>query len=183
MRIFKQISLILFTAIVLSSCMPYMIKSESDGATKEQQEEVKAQVMSLLKEEYKQPFKLEDFNYKYDTHWKHIDCQIAGYCPKVRYGTYSFKIQAVDNPIITMKFDIDDENKYSIKDLIEYFKNTQLKERYCSAFARYYGDITNGNKLPLEPYTSETSKFCDGRNQTSFHLSRDYYLKHKDEYK
>ena len=115
---FIKISLILFTAIVLSSCMPYMIKSESDGATKEQQEEVKAQVMSLLKEEYKQPFKLEDFNYKYDTHWKHIDCQIAGYCPKVRYGTYSFKIQAVDNPIITMKFDIDDENKDSIKETI-----------------------------------------------------------------
>ena len=112
---FIKISLILFTAIVLSSCMPYMIKAESDGATKEQQEQVKQEVLKLLTDEYKQPFKLEDFNYKYDTHWKHIDCQIAGYCPKVRYGTYSFKIQAVDNPIVTMNFDIKDKGKESIK--------------------------------------------------------------------
>jgi len=183
MRIFKQISLILFTAIVLSSCMPYMIKSESDGATKEQQEEVKAQVMSLLKEEYKQPFKLEDFNYKYDTHWKHIDCQIAGYCPKVRYGTYHFKIQAVDNPIITMNFKFDDEKKESINELIDSFKKNQLKKVYCSAFAGYYGDVTNGNKKPLQPYTKDTENLCDSIGGTGFHIYRDYYLKHKDEYK
>jgi len=180
---FIKISLILFTAIVLSSCMPYMIKSESDGATKEQQEEVKAQVMSLLKEEYKQPFKLEDFNYKYDTHWKHIDCQIAGYCPKVRYGTYSFKIQAVDNPIITMKFDIDDENKDSIKKVIESFKKTQLNKRYCSAFASYYLDIMNYRQQIKQPYTSETEKFCDSKDQTEYKDYKNYYLKHKDEYK
>jgi len=59
----------------------------------------------------------------------------------------------------------------------------QLKDVYCSAFASYYMNANRSQTKVLQPYTNETSKFCDNRDQTGFHISRDYYLKHKDEYK
>lgn len=157
-------------------------KKESNEATQEQQQEVKTQVMKLLEEEYKQPFKLEDFSYKYERHWVDNSCQLS-LCDMEKYGTYHFEIQAVDNPIIELEFNIDDENKESIKDVVDSFKKNQLSKVYCSAFARYYSDFVNNKAKKIQPYFGSTAKFCDSRGQTSFHISRDYYLKHKNEYK
>jgi hypothetical protein len=44
------------------------------------------------------------------------------------YGTYYFKIQAVDNPIIVMDFSMNDglATKESIKPLIDSFKKNQF---------------------------------------------------------
>ena len=150
----------------------------SEEATKEQQEEVKTQVMKLLEEEYKQPFKLESFDYKYETHASSHSLP-ATYS---KYGIYSFKVKAVDNPIIEMNFSVDD-NKDSIKPLIESFKKTQLKERYCRGFAAYYLNVMNNREKIIQPSTKETEKYCDNKGQTWYKEYKDYYLKHKDEYK
>jgi len=178
---FIKISLILLTTIVLSSCMPYMIKAESDGATKEQQEQVKQEVLKLLTDEYKQPFKLEDFSYKYERHWVDSTCQMS-FCEMEKYGTYNFKVKAIDNPIITMNFKFDDEKKESIKDVIDSFKKNQLHDRYCRGFASYYLDVMNDRKKIIQPYTEKTEKYCNKKDQIWYQEYKDYYLKHKDEY-
>ncbi|WP_035718539.1 hypothetical protein, partial [Francisella sp. W12-1067] len=92
----------------------------SDKATKQQQEQVMQEVMQLLKQEYNQPFKLLNYKYEYKKHY-----DLGGnchYCDVVKYGTYYFKIQALDNPIIVMDFRIDDINKSSTNELLEDFK-------------------------------------------------------------
>lgn len=114
----KLIKLIILTFLVttLVSCGAYQYttaKKESNEATQEQQEQVKTQVIKLLEEEYKQPFKLEDFSYKYERHWVDSSCQMS-FCEMEKYGTYYFKVQAINNPII-MDFKIDDDKKESIK--------------------------------------------------------------------
>ncbi|QIV96381.1 hypothetical protein EDC55_10433 [Allofrancisella inopinata] len=177
----------LYLAIFLSGCssvalmsapiIGYSQRSISPKATKEQQQQVKQEVMQLLEKEYKQPFKLESFEYKYQTHNR------PGSFDFSQYGSYYFKVQAPDNPIIVMDFRIDDINKSSTNELIEDFKKRQLKSVYCAAFPAYYRQsIANKTKV-LQPYTKQTEKFCDSRNQTSFHSPRNYYLKHQDEYK
>lgn len=166
--------------VILSGCVTTLF----GGASKQQQQEVKEQIMESLTDYYKQPFKLLDFSYDYGSHSNpSIDCVFL-YCKTEDYGIYHFKIQAVDNPIITMKFSIPDGMvKESIKPLIDSFKKSQLNSVYCSAFAGYYGKIVDNYGRFKQPYTKQTEKFCDNLEQTSFHLSRDYYLKHKDEYK
>lgn len=180
MKKFKLI-IAIFMLLLLSSCIPYKIKAEANSATTEQQNEVKQQVLKLLTDEYKQPFKLEDFSYKYETHWEHIDCQIAGYCPKVQYGTYYLKIKAIDNPIIVMHIEIKDKNKESIKRLINSFKKSQLKDLYCGAFFTYYGMTLKNNKKLQQPYTNRIEKFCDNRGQSSYKTFKDYYSLHESE--
>ncbi|QIV94181.1 hypothetical protein [Allofrancisella frigidaquae] len=178
-----QIITLFFLCCFLTSCMTaaatygYLERSISPKATKEQQQQVKQEVMQLLEKEYKQPFKLESFEYKYQTHNR------PGSFDFSQYGSYYFKVQALDNPIIVMDFRIDDINKSSTNELLEDFKKSQLKSVYCAAFPAYYRQsIANKTKV-LQPYTKQTEKFCDSRNQTSFHSPRDYYLKHQDEYK
>ncbi|AIT09004.1 hypothetical protein LO80_02770 [Candidatus Francisella endociliophora] len=174
MRLFKIVFLLSFL-ISLNSCStlafaPMMgaetVKSTfpkklSEEATKEQQEEVKAQVMKLLEEEYKQPFKLESFDYKYETHVSSNSIPANYY----KYGTYYFKVQAVDNPIIIMDFIIDDDSttKETIKPLITSFKKKQLNTIYCSSFGTYWKEHKNDkNNIALE----KTKKYCDARGQT-----------------
>lgn len=111
--------LVITIVILLSSCSKAVLVGEkkSAEATKEKQEEVKVQVMKLLEEEYKQPFKLESFDYKYENHF------YGGDLTSSEYGTYYFKVQAVDNPIIVMDFNFNDglATKESIKKRVLYF--------------------------------------------------------------
>jgi hypothetical protein len=176
MKIIKVFILIVI-ALSIVSC--------SSGASYKQQQEVKAEVMKLLKQEYKQPFKLLSFEYKYKSHTNPaMDCVFL-YCKSEKYGTYYFKVKAINNPIIIMDFSINDglATKESIKPMIDSFKSKQLKEVYCDAFAGYYGKIVDNYGKLEQPYTTITTKFCNSRGQTSFHISRDYYLKHQDQYK
>ena len=89
------------------------------GANNNQQEQVKNAVLKSLEQEYKQPFKILDFNYKYQSHSNPHDCVFL-YCKTEKYGTYYFKIQAVDNPIIVMDFKMNDGlvTKKSIKRVV-----------------------------------------------------------------
>ncbi|WP_149031959.1 hypothetical protein [Francisella philomiragia] len=140
-------------------------KKESNETTQEQQQEVKTQVMKLLEEEYKQPFKLEDFSYKYERHWVDNSCQLS-LCEMEKYGTYHFEIQAVDNPIIELEFNIDDENKESIKDVVDSFKKNQLSKVYCTAFSEIY--MYDKQKSVDESYLKKAKNYCDSRNQKGY---------------
>jgi hypothetical protein len=184
MRFIKLSFLTLFVT-TLVSCGAYQYTTatkESNEATTEQQQAVKTQVMKLLEEEYQQPFKLKDFSYKYERHWVDSTCQMS-FCEMEKYGTYNFKVKAIDNPIITMNFKFDDEKKESIKDVIDSFKKNQLHDRYCRGFASYYLDVMNDRKKIIQPYTEKTEKYCNKKDQIWYQEYKDYYLKHKDEYK
>lgn len=162
MKLFKNLVLALFF-VALSSCGAYQYttaKKESNKATKEQQQQVKNQVMKLLEEEYKQPFKLEDFSYKYERHWVDSSCQMS-FCEMEKYGTYYFKVKAIDNPIILMDFKIDDDKKETVKDVIDSFKKNQLKEVYCVGLIFYYSENIENNTKVKEPITSKNRAFCD----------------------
>ncbi|AIT09005.1 hypothetical protein LO80_02775 [Candidatus Francisella endociliophora] len=143
----------------------------SEKATKEQQEEVKNQVMKLLEEEYKQPFKLESFEYKYEKHH-----ETGGSINVREYGTYYFKIQAIDNPIIELDFVIKDKEtlKDSIKSLIESFKKKDLKRLYCSSLGEYYSKNHANASFDKNAF-DKNAKYCDERGD-----SEDYqfYIKY-----
>lgn len=175
MRNFLKVLLIVSLVFSIFGCAEKLSPKRSQS----EQQEVKTQVMQLLKEEYKQPFRLEKFNYKYETQYPNA----SGNKPYVIYGTFYFKIQAVDNPIILLDFKIDDDKKESIKDVIDSFKKNQLNERYCRGFAAYYLDVMNNRQKIIQPYTMETEKYCDAKNQRWYKEYKNYYLKHKDEYK
>ncbi|MBK2258023.1 hypothetical protein [Francisella philomiragia] len=174
-RKLAYILLVIFS-LFLSSCATKM-STEADNA---EQQKVKKQVLQLLEEEYNQPFKIESFNYKYETHYPSGNCMD---CRIKKYGTYHFQIQAVDNPIIELEFNIDDENKESIKDVVDSFKKDQLKELYCNSLRAYYrASIIDKIKVE-QPNTKLGEKFCSNRGQAWYQEYKDYYLKHKDEYK
>ncbi|QIV94835.1 hypothetical protein [Allofrancisella frigidaquae] len=167
-RLLKIITL-LYLSIFLSGCssvalmsapiIGYSQRSISPKATKEQQQQVKQEVMQLLEKEYKQPLKLESFEYKYQTHNR------PGSFDFSQYGSYYFKIQALDNPIIVMDFRIDDIKKSSTNELLEDFKKDQLKYLYCIALAKHYIDE---KKLLTDKLTNievTTNNYCDLRNQ------------------
>ncbi|MBK2279852.1 hypothetical protein [Francisella philomiragia] len=146
-----RLFMLLVLAFYLSSCSLF------GGASYKEQQEVKSQVMKLLEEEYKQPFKLENFEYKYETHYEYSFFWINW----ETYGTYHFEIQAVDNPIIVMNFDIDDKDKESISEVVESFKKNQLKEVYCVGLIKYYGKNLETNTKVKEPITSNNREYCD----------------------
>ncbi|WP_035719777.1 hypothetical protein [Francisella sp. W12-1067] len=156
---------LLLSIMLLTSCAKslWLGNKLSDKATKQQQEQVMQEVMQLLKQEYNQPFKLLNYKYEYKKHY-----DLGGnchYCDVVKYGTYYFKIQALDNPIIVMNFRIDDINKSSTNELIENFKKDQLKYLYCIALAKHY---INEKKLLTDKLTNievTTNNYCDLRNQ------------------
>ncbi|MEY8672820.1 hypothetical protein AB9G22_00325 [Francisella philomiragia] len=168
-----RLFMLLVLAFYLSSCSLF------GGASYKEQQEVKSQVMKLLEEEYKQPFKLENFEYKYETHYEYSFFWINW----ETYGTYHFQIQAVDNPIIELEFEIKDKNKESIKDVVDSFKKNQLKELYCNSLRAYYrASIIDKIKVE-QPNTKLGEKFCSNRGQAWYQEYKDYYLKHKNEYK
>ncbi|QIV96267.1 hypothetical protein EDC55_10185 [Allofrancisella inopinata] len=173
----KQIQIItlFFLCCFLTSCMTtaatygYLERSISPKATKEQQQQVKQQVMQLLEKEYKQPFKLESFEYKYQTHNRPGSFDFA------EYGTYYFKIEAVDNPVIVMNFRIDDMKKSSTNELIEGFKNKKLKDLYCGSLESYYLNLETEIS---QPYANEAEKYCDSRDQAYYKVPKERYLQY-----
>ena len=188
MRRFNMKQLRLFILILfistLVSCGAYQYATAekgSDGATKEQQADVKTQVMKLLEEEYNQPFKLESFDYEYERHWVDNTCQMS-FCKMKKYGTYYFKIKAIDNPIIIIDFNMNDglATKESIKPLIDSFKKNQLNDLFCIGLTRYYSRLTkNLNMKPQQPYTESAEKYCNSINQNGYKIYKDYYTKNK----
>ncbi|QIV94291.1 hypothetical protein [Allofrancisella frigidaquae] len=170
-----QIITLFFLCWFLTSCMTaaatygYLERSISPKATKEQQQQVKQEVMQLLEKEYKQPFKLESFEYKYQTHNRPGSFDFA------EYGTYYFKIQALDNPIIVMNFRIDDINKSSTNELLEDFKNKKLKDLYCGSLESYYLNLETEIS---QPYANEAEKYCDSRDQAYYKVQKERYLQY-----
>ena len=81
----KKTLFLLLLAILVSGCTTaiagysYTTRDKSAKASKKQQEEVKNQVMKLLEKEYKQPFKLESFEYKYEKFLKLIHRKYPSY--------------------------------------------------------------------------------------------------------
>ena len=106
MKLLKALSLS-GALIALFSCSERLSPKRSDA----EQQQVKQQVMKLLEAEYHQPFKLEEFNYKYDTKYKYGFLYKKGETS----GLFKFKIQAINNPIISTDFYIFDGKKDSIK--------------------------------------------------------------------
>ena len=165
MKFTKQIILVLFVA-TLVSCGAYQYTTatkESNEATKEQQEQVKQEVLTLITDEYKQPFKLENFSYKYERHWVDNTCQMS-FCKMEKYGTYSFKIKAVDNPIIIVDFKM--IQKDTLKESIDSFKKSRLKTIYCGSLAKHYvSDNIHLNNTKLSENEKKANRYCDSINQ------------------
>ncbi|AIT08782.1 hypothetical protein LO80_01515 [Candidatus Francisella endociliophora] len=170
MKIFR-IATVLILLISLGSCATKL----SDKANKDTQEQVKKEVMQSLEEYYKQPFKLEKFNYEYKTDYG----DVSGNHPSVTYGQYSFKVRAMNNPIIITNFYINDgDTKESIKGLIDSFKKNQLNSIYCMGLTKYYRYVNNNNKILKQPYTEQAEKYCDSVGQDRYKMYKEYYLKH-----
>ncbi|QIV95720.1 hypothetical protein EDC55_1222 [Allofrancisella inopinata] len=156
---------LLLSIMLLTSCAKslWLGSKLSDKATKQQQEQVKQEVMELLEKEYNQPFKLLNYKYEYKRHY-----DLGGnchYCDVVKYGTYYFNIKAVNNPIIVMDFRIDDMKNSSTNELIEGFKKDQLKYLYCIALAQHYIDEKKLLTDKLTDIEVTTNNYCDLRNQ------------------
>ena len=185
MRYVRIITLI-FLVSSLVGCGAYQYttaKKESNEATKEQQEEVKTQVMKLLEEYYKQPFELKSFDYSYERTWEDSSCQMS-FCKMIKYGIYKFKVEAINNPIIKFDFVISENKKESINSLIDSFKKNQLKGVYCNiGLDNYYSYLNDNNTKAKQPNTDDTVKYCESIGQTQYSLARDYYLKHESKYK
>ncbi|QIV94119.1 hypothetical protein [Allofrancisella frigidaquae] len=152
--------------MLLTSCAKslWLGNKLSDKATKQQQEQVKQEVMQLLKQEYNQPFKLLNYKYEYKKHY-----DLGGnchYCDVVKYGTYYFKIQALDNPIIVMNFRIDDIKKSSTNELLEDFKKNLLVNLYCGIGVADYYIKARKEKIVVDHKNLEKAeKYCQSRNQ------------------
>ena len=106
MRFIKIITLSI-ALISLFSCSERLSPKRSYT----EQQQIKQQVMKLLEKEYHQPFKLEEFNDKYDTKYEYGFLYKKGETS----GLFKFKIQAINNPIISTDFYIFDGKKDSIK--------------------------------------------------------------------
>ncbi|AIT09655.1 hypothetical protein LO80_06550 [Candidatus Francisella endociliophora] len=158
MRYLFKCSILVIFLLLLSSCSFDI----SPKATKEQQEQVKNQVMQLLEKEYNQPLKLLDFKYEYEFHNTYSFLYIIFR----KYGNYHFRIQAVDNPVIIMDFDFNDglATKESIKPLIDSFKKNQLNDLYCTGLSSIY--FKQKEKTVDQILLKKAEKYCDRRNQT-----------------
>ena len=125
------------------------------GRGKEQQQEVKEAIVPILEQKYKQQFKLLSFKYEHKIRFDGRDLKTT------EYGKYHFKIQAVDNPIIILDFDISDfATKDSIKPLIESFKKTQLNDLYCLGLSQYYKKNLDNDTMVKQPNTKKAEKYC-----------------------
>ena len=170
MRDFSKIIIILFVLSFLTSCSEKLAPKRSIS----EQLEVKKQVMLALENYYKQPFKLEDFSYKYETDYKYSFFYIHGDTS----GQYIFKINAVDNPIIKLDFVINDNKKESIKLLINSFKKDKLTWIYCLGLNYYYKDLKATDTL-RQPYVEKTEQYCDSTGEDDYKLYKAWYIKHQ----
>jgi len=108
MKLLKQI-IILISVVSLFSC------ASTATLDKTKDVEIQKEVIKVLQEEYKQPFKILDFKYKYESHTSPTSDCVFLYCKSRKYGTYYFKVKAINNPIITMNFKLEYADKASIK--------------------------------------------------------------------
>ncbi|KFJ43458.1 hypothetical protein IBE48_05505 [Francisella philomiragia] len=167
----KRFNLILlvFIYFLLSSCLStvatvsYFDRNKYEEPTKEQQQEVKKAIVPILEKEYKQPFKLLSFDYKHKVDFDGRDLKTT------EYGKYYFKVQAVDNPIIIMNFDISDfATKESIKPLIDSFKKNQLNGLYCGiGLVDHYLNTKRTLNDKLTPEEIKANNYCDSIGQKS----------------
>lgn len=146
------------------------------GANNNQQDQVKNAVLKALEQKYKQPFKVLDFSYKYESHSNPHDCVFL-YCKTEKYGTYYFKIQAVDNPIIIMSFNFTDGSatKESIKPLINSFKKNQLQYAYCDGLYDYYVSAVRNKFEVKQPNTDKADKYCNSLGKTEYLTYKEIY--------
>jgi hypothetical protein len=160
-----KFSFVIVFLVILSSCTKLAPKrSEAE------QHQVKERVIKLLEQEYKQPFEIESFKYEYKTNYEYSFFYVKG----DTYGTFKFKIKAVDNPIIEMDFEIIDNNelfsKYEqnepVKGLVGWFKKNQLSQLYCTSLRMYYKNLTDSNQKVKQPNTEIAENFCKSINQS-----------------
>jgi len=103
----KKIFFLICITLLLANCATKLAPERTIA----EQQEVKEQVMQSLEEYYKQPFKLEDFKYEYKKQYPSGNCQGAS-CNIIKLGTYTFKIKAVDNPIIKIDLELIDNKEF-----------------------------------------------------------------------
>jgi hypothetical protein len=168
-----KIIVVSFLLIGLGSCATKL----SPERNKNQQQQVKKQVIKALEDYYKQPFELIDFSYKYESYSDPHDCVFL-YCKTKKSGQYVFNVKAIDNPIIEFKIIINDDKKESINDLVDSFKKNQLNSVYCMGLTNYYRYINNNSLTLKQPYTEQAEKYCSSIGQERYKLYQNYYLKH-----
>ncbi|KFJ42365.1 hypothetical protein IBE48_04930 [Francisella philomiragia] len=170
----KKILIIIFCVLLLSSCAKEVLIGDklTDKATDKQQEQFKENILELFENQYNQPFKISDFKYEYGTHWKDKSCVIASMCPKEIYGTYSFYIEAIKNPIIKIKLVINDK-----KGSLEFIKNHFIDTAYCSSLADYYLLLANKNAVINQKGLDIGEKYCDSIGQDFYKKGKKVYLK------
>jgi hypothetical protein len=95
------------------------------------------------------------------------------------YGTFKFKIKAVDNPVIRFELDLNDVNNSFEKVLIS-FKKNRLGVIYCGALADYFDQKTKTRGVAEEPYVSQAENVCTRIGDDFFvEKAKNYYLKHQ----
>ena len=89
-----RLNILLFFIVSLSlyGCTSHAVVPDNLGTKVSQanQETIKNQIMTLLEEEYKQPFKLLSFKYKYTTEYSDFSCNVAGVCPMTKISRSYF---------------------------------------------------------------------------------------------
>ncbi|AIT09730.1 hypothetical protein LO80_06975 [Candidatus Francisella endociliophora] len=145
-----------FILFFLSSCS---LETLSPKASKQEQEQVKQEVLSILEKEYNQPFKILDFNYDYKFHYKVSFLVVVG----KRYGTYTFKLRTVNKPILSSTIKLTDMQESPISN----FKELYLKNFYCGTLASYYkhGKL---NSSIRNNGVEQVKKYCDERGQSYY---------------
>jgi uncharacterized protein (UPF0297 family) len=158
--VFKRLSKIVALFLILSLTVGCATKL-APKADKQKQEEVKQEVLNLLEKEYNQPFKIVGYSYSYDTHYPAGNCS-GDTCKVRKFGTYKFKIQAVNNSIIVLNLKIMDYSFDKYANGLDYFKSSRLAKIYCSSFGDYWknhkGD-KNNNML------EKNIRYCNDRGQ------------------
>jgi hypothetical protein len=111
----------LFKTIILSLLLISLVGCATTQ-TNNKENQIKEQVLKLLEKEYKQQFKIQNFNITYESYARSDTGCVFFFCtPQEKFETYNLKIQAVDNPIIVMTVKLDYVNKESIKRCLLYW--------------------------------------------------------------
>ena len=156
-RLSKIIALVLMLGLTVGCATKLAPK-----ANEKEQEKVKQEVLQLLEKEYSQPFKIVDYSYSYDTHYPAGNCS-GETCTIRKFGTYDFKIQAVDNPIIVMSFIItDDDHVKGFKK----FKEHYVKTKYCVSLSQIF--LSKKQDTVDRKYLQKAKVYCDSKNQSYY---------------
>ena len=154
MNVFKFTTLLVITLCLFSCGTPL-----SPNRSETEQNQFKQLLLESLRKEYNQPFKALNFKYEYKTHYPNGACND---CRILKYGTFYFKIIAVNNPSVIINSIIYDNKKESIKALIDSFKKSRLKNIYCGSFSNYWDKHREDkNNATL----NKTMKYCNDRGQ------------------